>query len=143
MRRIPLVLAFALAACGGPHRHEEEFPVPDGPPDAGAAAADELPAALIARVDHALEFMDTVATAAEATTSDCVKMGASLQALADGPDGKVLIEMDLDPDYRAHSAEVAERYSERLGQLSNRIGVAIHPCDTKPVNDALTQIGLQ
>ena len=70
-------------------------------------------------------------------------MGTALQALADGPDGKILVEMDLDKDYHAHSSEVVRQYSARLGKLSDRIAVAANACNTDPVNAALRQVGLE
>jgi hypothetical protein len=147
MRRISLVLALALVACGGPKKHEDEFPVPDGPPDAGATvtepAATELPPALVAKVEHALDFVESFAVAAEANTADCAAMGTSLQALADGPDGKVLIAMDADPDFQPNAQAIADRFGPRLTELGDRISAAIRPCNTPEVNDALTAVGLQ
>ena len=130
MRRIPIVLALALAACGG-SKKKDEFPVPGDDPDAGVAAS-TLPPEVSAEVERAITMVESLSTAAAQAGQDCTQVAAAIKPIADGPDGKALRDLDADPRLNQYSAEINHQYGKQLDAMIEHLGDAIMQCQHDP-----------
>ncbi len=142
-------LVTSLAACPkskGPKEPEGDDDTDLGlrpPPDAGPAQPGEIPAPLRTAVERVLTLLDALGDAAEQHGGDCDAMGTEFQAIADGPDGGAIKEIDADPSWQEHGEAVAAEYGGKLDAASVRIRDGIGDCQmNKKVNDALTKIGV-
>lgn len=89
---------------------------------------------LVAAVERALGLVEQLAAAAEGAGVDCAAMLTGLDAVARGPDGDAIRQVDTAhaEAYAAREAELDERFGARMSSAAGRLGKAIEPCGATP-----------
>jgi hypothetical protein len=147
MRRIPLVLAVLLAACGPKKAKQEEFPVPEGPPDAGAASMEAIPQDLQDETEAAIAFIEELSTAASAVKNDgdtyCDSVATAMKAVVDGPHGKAIITIDADARFNTYANAINDKYGKQLNAMNDHLEAAVGACGGHPgVTQVLIDAGI-
>src|SRR5262249_25061875 len=135
------------AACGPKKAKPEEFPVPDGPPDAGAASMEAIPQDLQDETKAAIAFVEELAAAATGVknTGDtyCDSVETAMRAVVDGPHGKAILTIDADTRFGTYAAAINQQFGKELGAMNDHLEAAVGACAQHPgVTKVLLDAGI-